>query len=378
MLSLNNKQRLVVESVRDLAENEFADRAGTWEGDWPAENLQLLADHGFLGINMPEKYGGGGMSEFEAVLMAEAIGRICPDTAYAVNGQQMVAPRAIAMFGTEAAKEKYLPPVIAGENKVSIAISEPQAGSDVKAMSTTVEEEQGELILNGEKTWVSGVPDAAAALVWVKFPEGLGSVVVEFNDPGIEIAQHHTNMAGHTQTQFYMENITIPEENVVTRGREGFKNQLVALNWERIGSAATSNAIALCAFDAALEYSSEREQFGQPIGEFQGIEWKLAKMATKIESSRSLIYRAAMEAEQRGRAPRRFDSSVANLCSSQMVERVVSEALQIHGANGYQEGHLLEYLYRFARSRRIAAGTDEIQKNAIASALKEHGLPKLG
>jgi alkylation response protein AidB-like acyl-CoA dehydrogenase len=132
-----------------------------------------------------------------------------------------------------------------------------------------------------------------------------------------------------------------------------------------------------CALDKAIEYAGQREQFGQPIGEFQGIGWKLADMAKEVEASRSLAYRAALDAHERGRVPDRLQTSLAKLYSSETVEKVVSEALQIHGANGYQQGHPLEYLYRLARGRRLAAGSDEIQKNQIADALQEDGLPPL-
>ncbi|WP_226480618.1 acyl-CoA dehydrogenase family protein [Natrinema amylolyticum] len=174
-----------------------------------------------------------------------------------------------------------------------------------------------------------------------------------------------------------MEDVTVPEENVVTRGSDGFENQLRALNWERLGSATLANVIASCALEKALDYAAQREQFDQPIGDFQGIEWKLADAATSLEASRALTHRAAMRAHERGRVPDRRDASMDKLHSSEMVERVVSEALQVHGANGYQRGHPLEYLYRLARARRIAAGTDEIQKNQIASSLKREGLRDL-
>jgi len=168
------------------------------------------------------------------------------------------------MFGTEAAKERYLPPVTAGEDAIAIAISEPEAGSDVGSMRTTVEADGDELVVNGEKTWVSNVPHASAVVVWVRFPEGLGSLVVEFDWPSVEIQQHYTNMAGHTQTHFYLEDVVVPAENVLTRGEDGFKRQLQALNWERLGSATLANAFGRCALDRALDYAEDREQFGQP------------------------------------------------------------------------------------------------------------------
>lgn len=368
---------MLAQSLQKIAENEFVERAFDWNGDPPWENVKLLADRGFLGINIDEKYGGGGMSEFEAMLTIEIVGRICPDTAEFLYNQQMVAPRAIEMFGTEVAKEQYLPGVTAGEDAIAIAISEPESGSDVGSMHTTAEDDGDGVVINGEKTWVSNVKHANAAVTWVKFPEGLGSVIVDLDSSGIEIQQHYTNMADHEQTHFYLEDVQVSEENVLTRGKEGFKDVLKALNWERLGSATLSNTIARCALEKAVDYAEQREQFGQSISEFQGIEWKIADMFKQLEASRGLTYRAAERAHQQGRIPDRLDASVAKLYSGEMAEAVVSESLQIHGANGYQKDHPLEHLYRLARGRRIAAGTDEIQKNTIASVIKDEGLPPL-
>jgi alkylation response protein AidB-like acyl-CoA dehydrogenase len=377
MHSLTAEQELLVSSLEEMAESEFAADAFTWAGEPPWPNVQRLADRGFLGINIDEEYGGGGMGELEAILAIEAVGRVCPDTAEFLYNQQLVAPRAIEMYGTEAAKDRYLPPVTAGEDSIAVAISEPEAGSDVASMRTSVREDDAELRIDGEKTWVSNVPHSSAALVWARFPEGLGSVIVEFDWDGVEIDQHYTNMAGHTQTQFRLNDVRLPERNVVTRGEDGFKKQLQALNWERLGSATLANSYGRCALDKALAYAEQREQFGQPIGEFQGIEWKLADTVKRLEASRALTHRAAVAATDRGRVPDRLDAAIAKLFASETVERVVSECLQIHGANGYQQGHPLEYLYRLARGHRLAAGTDEIQRNQIADALKRDGLPDL-
>jgi alkylation response protein AidB-like acyl-CoA dehydrogenase len=377
MLDLSPEQKTLVSSLEDIAVNEFSEDAFTWFGTPPWENIELLGDRGFLGINISEEYGGGGMSELEAMLSIEAVGRVCPDTAEFLYNQQMVAPRVIEMFGSEAAKEKYLPDVTAGEDSIAIAISEPEAGSDVGAMQTQIMEDGDKLRLTGEKIWVSNIEHSSAAVVWTKFPEGLGSVVVEFDWDGIEVEQHYTNMADHHQSHFRMTDVVVPEENVVTRGKEGFKNQLRALNWERLGSATLSTTIARCALGKALDYAQQRTQFDQPIADFQGIEWKLADLVKELEASRSLNYRAANVAHQCDRIPPRLDASLAKLYASEMAERVVSESLQIHGANGYQQDHPLEYLYRLARGRRLAAGTDEIQKNQIAAELKESGLPNL-
>lgn len=378
MISLTEEQRMLVDSLETLVENEFDDKAFDWQGETPWENIELLADRGYLGVNIGMEYGGGGMSELAAILTIETVGTVCPDTAQFLYEQQMVAPRAIEMFGTEAAKEKYLPPITAGEDSIAIAISEPEAGSDVAAMDTTCEEQGSNFVVDGEKTWVSSVEESSAAVVWVKFPdEGLGTVIVDLDTPEIEIGNHFTNMAGYSQTQFYLNEVRIPRENVLARGEDAFVDQLKALNWERLGSTALGNAIARAALERAVEYSQDRSQFDQPIGDFQGIEWKIADMTKKLQASRALTYQAAETAVEQGRIPDRLQTSIAKLYSAEIAEEVVSESLQLFGANGYQQGHPLEYLYRMVRGRRIAAGTDEIQKNSIASVIKENGLPPL-
>jgi alkylation response protein AidB-like acyl-CoA dehydrogenase len=368
---------MLVRELRSLAENEFADQAFEWEGELPWENVQKLAEHGYLGINFPEEYGGGGMTEFEALLMNEVVGRVCPDTARLMVNQQMVAPRAIAEFGTEAAKEKYLPPVLDGEECIAIAMSEPEAGSDVRAMNTEVTEDGGDLYISGEKTWVSFVDEAMAAVVWTYIDDELGTVIIDLDDPGVEIANHFTNMVEHHQTQFYMNDVPVPEENVLVRGKEAFHSQLEALNWERLSTASQTNAISLCALDKALDYADQREQFDQPIGDFQGIEWKFADMYKKLESSRALTYLAGKRALEQDDTPDPLLTSAANLFSGEIAQDIVTESLQIHGANGYQKGHPLEYLYRFARSYQLGGGTDEIMKNTIARMLKKRGVPTL-
>lgn len=378
MISLSDEQQLLVRTVRDLAKNEFAERAFEWDGI-PWKNFRTLADKGLFGVNFGEEYGGGGMTEYEVLLMNEAIGRICPDTGRLLNTMHLVAPRTIDMFGSEAAKDKYLPGVVNAEYYIAIAISEPEAGSDVKSMNTNIKEgKSGGLTINGEKAWVSNVGDAKAGVIWTKFPDGkLGTVIIDFDDPGVEIANEYVNMAGHKQTHFFMEDVHVPQENVLVRGEDAFREQLNALNWERLGAAFSANTIAINALIQALEYAQERKQFGQTIDNFQGIEWKLADMVKQVEASRAITHRTAKSAVEQGRVPDPMQTHIAKLYASEMAERVVSEALQIHGANGYQKGHSLEYLYRLQRGYRIAGGTDEIQKNTIANMLKENGVPEL-
>ena len=374
MVRLTQEQQMIVSSVRDLAESEFAEKAGTWEGDLPWENIRLLAENDFLGLNLPAEYGGAGLSEFEAMLVIDTVGQVCPDTGYALNVLHFF-PLIIEKFGSEAVKETYLPPLVEGETLIATGISEPEAGSDALAMETTVHEEDGELLLNGQKTWVSDVPDSQGIVVWVMFEEGLGSVIIDLDAEGIDVGNHFENMAGHTQSQLFFEDVVVPEENVLVRG--DVADQFESLNWERLGNSAMINGFMGFAVDRAFEYAQDRQQFDQPIGEFQGIEWKFADMVKHLQASRALALSAGRNAAERGDQPDRLESSLATLYASEFAEQIVSEALQIHGANGYQRGHPIEYLYRFVRGFRIGAGTDEIQKNQIAATLKRQGPPKI-
>jgi alkylation response protein AidB-like acyl-CoA dehydrogenase len=371
---LSDEQRMIAELAGEIAENELADRAFEWEGRTPWSNLELLSEQGLLCPALPTEYGGGGMGFLEEVLVIEAVGAVCPDTAWilVLDG---IAPQALARFGTDAAKRRYLPPVCDGETTMAIAISEPEAGSDVTAMKTRVEREGGEYYLTGEKTWVSAVPDSEAAVVWAEFPDGnIGSVIVEFDADGVEVVTEYENMAGHVQSQFVMEAVHVPAENLLVTEEREWKAQLRQLNWERVIIAMWTIAAARCAIEHALDYARTREQFGQPIGEFQGMRWKFADMVTEYEAGRSLVYRTVSAALEDGDPPDRLASSVTRLFASERTERIVSEALQVFGANGYQRGHPLEYLYRFVRSRRIGHGTDEILKNGIADRLFDRGL----
>ena len=374
MTVLTAAHRAYLEDVEAVTAG-FGEQAYTWEGALPRENIRALADAGVYCPSIDAAYGGGGHSDLHAILLSEAVARACPDTGWYTYLQCMVGPKAIDLFGSEEVKSAYLPGVTAGEDIISIAISEPDAGSDVKAMDTVVTETDDGMSVSGQKMWVGGVPYATAAVTWVKFDEGLGSVVLPMDDPGITVIEEYENSAGYIQTHFSIDDVVIPESYVLTSGKEAFKQQLISLNWERLGASAVSLGWAIAALEKALAYTQTREQFGGPLTDNQGIQWKLAEMYRQIETTAATIYAAAASPDGTPVVPDRIQTSVAKLQSSQIVEEVVSEAVQLVGARAIQKGHDLEYLYRLARGRRIAAGTDEMMLNTVARALLRDGVP---
>lgn len=370
---LTEEQQLVYQTASDIATEEFEETAFTWENEFPARNQQILADQGLLGIGLPMEYGGGGYSPVEVLVAQEAVGRICPDTAHVLSRSSMGPPRVIAELGSEYLKEKYLPDVCAGETILSVAISEPEAGSDAGNMQTSIEYDGDELVLNGSKMWVTKAEQCSAFLVYARFPDdNIGAIVVDKDTPGLSLDDGTTNMAGHVQNELYFDDCRVPEEQILVHEKEAFKELMIEFNVERCHNAMMCIACGLNAFDKALTYAQEREQFGQPIGDFQGIEWKLADMAIELEAARLLIYRAAANAQDSD--PSRLETSIAKVKANEAGQMVVDEALQVHGAMGYMQESPLEYMYRWVRGWKIAGGTVEVQRNGIASHLKKYGL----
>ncbi len=371
--TLTEAQRDLKEFAAELAAEAFADRAFTWAGDLPFENRDRLAEEGLLGLALPERYGGGGGTVVDVILAQEAVGRVCPDTAHVLSRSSMGPPRVIAKLGSEALKERYLPPVCAGETTMSVAISEPGAGSDAGAMTTRASVDGDTVTLDGEKRWVGKAEEAGAFLVWARFDDDdVGAVVVDTDAPGFSLGEARVNMAGHPQHDLHLDGCELPREQVLAHGDESFRALLTEFNVERCHNAMMCVACGLRAFDEAMAYATDREQFGQQISDFQGIEWKLADVATRLEAARLLIYRAADSAVRA--EPSRLETSMAKVLANEAGQEAVDEALQICGARGYQQGHPVEYLYRWVRGWKIAGGTVEVQRNGIARELKKHGL----
>ncbi|ELY97177.1 acyl-CoA dehydrogenase family protein [Natrialba asiatica] len=369
----SDEQKLIYQTANDIATDRFAEKAFTWEDEFPYENQKILAEQDLLGIGLPMEYGGGGYSVVEVLTAQEAVGRVCPDTAHILSRSSMGPPRAIAELGSEYLKEKYLPAVCDGNSIISVAISEAEAGSDASNMQTSVERDSDELILNGSKMWVTKAAQCDAFLVYARFPDdNIGAIVVDKDTDGLTLDDGSVNMAGHVQHQLYFDDCTVYEDQVLVHEKDAFKRLLIEFNVERCHNAMMCVACGLNAFDKALDYAKNREQFDQPVADFQGIEWKLADMAMELDAARLLIYRAAANARESD--PSRLETSMAKVKANEVGQEVVDEAMQIHGANGYMKDSPIEYLYRWVRGWKIAGGTVEVQRNAIASELKKYGL----
>lgn len=375
--ALSDDETAFVSGARDLAK-AIEPKAFTWHGDWPWESAKLLADHGFLGVSLPEEVGGGGMNPMYAALLIEAIGETCPDTAQAIRFTNFGPANHIARLGSPELVQRYLPRVVRGEGVLAVAISEPNAGSAANEIETRAEVRGDEIVLNGFKIYSTEADIAEAFVVLARFPEGVGSVVVDKTAPGLEIVGYDTNMAGGRQGHLAFTDCRIPVTNRLVEGPAGIKQQFSVYNFGRLGSALVCIASANCAMRLATEYIKQRKQFGTTIADFQGIRWMLAERITELEAARYLTYRAVWNSAAPGGRPSRMEASMAKLFATNVAAGIVDDALQFFGALGYMQGSPLEYLYRFVRGFRISGGTSQMQKNMISRELLRKGLPRVG
>lgn len=354
--------------ARDLAKEKFSEKAYTWvkRGEVPWENAKILSKHGLMGMTLPEEDGGQGMSLLEAIIVMEEIAKVCPNTADMFQAGNFGAIRQLAAYGSKELKQRVLPSLLAGEKLISVAMTEPNAGSATTDLRTKARIEGDKVIINGSKIFNTHGPHNSYYVVWVRFGEGVktsGAVLVERGAPGFTVGKTETHMSGEEHCALYFENCEVPVENILI-SEDGFRRLFTMFNIERMGNAARSLALAQAAFDMAVQYAKEREQFGRPLAEFQGIQWKVAEMKIKLEAGRLLLYRAATNADKG--APSPLETAVAKAYINTSAFEVANEALQIFGGYGYSTEYPLEYIFKRIRGWMIAGGTPEILKNKIA------------
>lgn len=280
----------------------------------------------------------------------------------------------IAKFASESIKQRYLPPVCAGQSFIAVVMSEPEHGSDATHMETTAERDGDAYVVNGRKAWVSGAPEADAFVTYVRFEnDNVGSILVDADTSGFTVAEPDVNMAGEDQSQLFFDDARVPVENELVVGSDSFKQAIETYNVNRVTSMAVNWITAKWLFEEALEYAQEREQFGQSIGEFQGVSHRLADMAIKLETGRYLIYRSLSGTD----LPGRLLSSMVKVYVAESAYEVADAALQIKGAAGYVGKTPESYAFRKLRGGLLAGGTPNIHRNNVAKSLYTEGYPEL-
>ncbi|HEV2303462.1 MAG TPA: acyl-CoA dehydrogenase family protein [Stellaceae bacterium] len=362
-----DEQKQFVMSVRALAQKEFRPRAATYmDGTFPWENMRPLAELGILGMAVPEEYGGLGLSVFDTALVLEEIAKVCYVTAMAVLGEVGVQTRIIATYAPQAIKERILPAVCRGECLLAICMTEPDAGTDVANYKTNVDRLGNGLRLNGTKTLISRAEEAGMFVVFTRVDrrpgrEGIGCVLVEKGTPGLAVTGTFHTMGGENLHEVRFEDCELPPENLVIE-EDGFRRLLSAFNTQRCLNPAISLGLAEGAFEEAVRYARDRQAFGRPIGEFQGMRWKLAEMYKEIETGRSVLYRACAGADP---FPDPLLAAVAKVFCNEMALKVTSEAIQVHGGYGFTDEFAVSRYYRGARYGTLGGGTSETLRELI-------------
>ena len=369
---LTSEERALGARARALADGVFRDRAARWDEDeaYPWDNVKDLVRAGFMGITIPRSHGGPGGSVLGVLLVVEEIARVCGVTARIVVEGSLGVVGALTAYGTEAQKRRYFPWVLEGE-KPAIAITEPEAGSAATDLATRADESPEGYTVTGEKRWITGAGTSRLYLVYCRLGHapgaaGIGGVLVERDTAGFRIGERDRTMGlrGIPEGRLHFDRCRVPRESVLVGPPDGFKKLMRAYNSQRLGAATVALGIAQGAYELALAFAQERRQFGRPIADFQGIRWKLADMAIKLDAARLLIHRAACT-DVEG-FPEPLQSAKAKTFAAEMAQEVTSQALQIHGAAGYGRGLPLERMARDVRMFAIGGGTVEMMRNLIA------------
>jgi len=365
---LGAEQKAFGDSVRRFAQDKLAEGALARAHDpaYSFELARLIADQGLLGIVMPEADGGQGGDLMDAVVAIQAVAEVCPKSADVVQAGNFGPIRTFAEYASDEQKARYLGGFLRGETFIGLGMTEPEAGSAVTDLATTARVEGDEVVVDGTKVFSTHSGDATLFLVYVRFGPGtggIGSVLIERGTPGLSFGRPSAFMSGEAWTQLYFENCRIPASNVLL-GAGGFKKQIAGFNVERIGNSSRALAVGRHAYEIARKHVLGRRQFGRPLAEFQGLQWRFADVAVKLDSAQLLLYRAAANAD-RG-LPSAYETSVAKLACNQAGFEAADLAVQAMGAMGYSQESLVEYCFRRTRGWMIAGGSTEILKNRVA------------
>ncbi len=369
----SDNQKMIVNMVRDFAEKHIRPHVMEWDEaqTFPVETFKKLGELGLMGVLVPEEFGGSGLGYFEYVNVIVEIARVCGSIGLSVAAHNSLCTGHIMAFANDEQKKRWLPKLATAEWIGAWGLTEANTGSDAMGMNTTAVLDGDDYILNGSKNWITHGKSGDVAVVMVRTGEkgsskGISAIVVERGTPGFSAGkkENKLGMRASETTEMIFDNCRVPKENLLGNEGEGFKQAMYILDGGRISIAALSLGIAKGAFDAAVAYSKERHQFGQPISSFQGISFKLADMATEIEAAELLIMQAA-DLKNRGQNVTK-QSAMAKYFASEVCVKASTEAVQIFGGYGYTKDFPVEKFYRDSKLCTIGEGTSEIQKLVIA------------
>jgi alkylation response protein AidB-like acyl-CoA dehydrogenase len=373
---LSEQQKLLRQTIRDFACAEIAPGAKQRDesADFPHELIPKMADLGLFGVMVPEEYGGAGLDALSFAIVIEEIARMDAAAALMVASHNSLCAGHILSFGDEPQKRDHLASLARGEKLGAWALTEPEAGSGAQDLKTRARRIGAEWVLNGDKLYitqgsVAGVYVIMASTEPERGADGISAFIVERERPGLQVVrvENKLGVRASDTAQLRLEEIRVPEQNLLGELNHGYRDALTILDGGRIGIGALALGIAGAALEASVNYAKERRQFGKPIAEFEAIQWKLADMATEIDAARLLVFRAA-ELKQKGLSYKRA-ASEAKLFASEVAARATSQALQIHGGAGYMKDCPVERYFRDAKLCEIGEGTSEIQRIIIAKEL---------
>jgi alkylation response protein AidB-like acyl-CoA dehydrogenase len=370
---LSEEQKLIAESARDFAEQYIRPHIMEWDETqhFPEDVLKKAGEMGFMGIFIPEEYGGSGMGYHEYVAIIQEISKVDPSIGLSVAAHNSLCTGHIFYFGNEKQKQKWLPKLASGEWIGAWGLTEHNTGSDAGGMNTTAIKDGDHYVLNGSKNFITHGISGNVAVVIARTGEkgdnhGMSAFVVERGTPGFSSGKKEDKlgMRASETAELIFDNCKIHKDNMLGQEGDGFVQSLKLLDGGRISIGALSLGIAKGAYEAALKYSKEREQFGKPISSFQGISFKLSDMATEIQASELLVHKAASMKNKGERVT--TIGAMAKMYASESCVRIANEAVQIHGGYGYIKEYPVEKFYRDSKLCTIGEGTTEIQKLVIA------------
>ncbi|NWG34927.1 MAG: acyl-CoA dehydrogenase [Chloroflexi bacterium] len=368
---------MIRDAARDFAQKEIAPIAAEFDesGEFPYKTIRKMGEMGFMGIEVPEEYGGAGMDTLAYVLALEEISKADASHGVVMSVNNSLYCHGILKFGTEEQKKKFITPIASGKSIGAYSLTEPQSGSDAGTMKSRAVRDGDDYVLNGRKSWVTSGPVADYYVVFMmtepeKKQKGITAFLVEATTPGLTRGRKESKLGirASATSELIFENCRVPAANRLGEEGEGFKIAMTVLDAGRIGIATQALGIAEAAYEAARQYAVTREAFGQPIGQFQGTGFKIADMKTRIEASRLLIYNAALAKTKSKETGRRYslEASMAKLFASETAMWVTHQAVQIHGGVGYSRELPLERYFRDAKITEIYEGTSEIQRLVIS------------